>query len=69
MTGTDRWLTTAPARAPLDAGTENAALGEALAAEHAAVWGYGVVGAALRPPTRAARRPAPRPPTATSATR
>lgn len=31
----------------LDAGTENAALREALAAEHAAVWGYGVVGAAL----------------------
>ena len=31
----------------LDQGTENAALGEALAAEHAAVWGYGVVGAAL----------------------
>jgi len=31
----------------LDEGTENAALGEALAAEHAAVWGYGVVGAAL----------------------
>jgi hypothetical protein len=31
----------------LDASTENAALGEALAAEHAAVWGYGVVGAAL----------------------
>jgi hypothetical protein len=27
--------------------TENAALGQALAAEHAAVWGYGVVGAAL----------------------
>ena len=27
--------------------TENTALGEALAAEHAAVWGYGVVGAAL----------------------
>jgi hypothetical protein len=27
--------------------TENAALGGALAAEHAAVWGYGVVGAAL----------------------
>ena len=26
---------------------ENAALGEALAASHAAVWGYGVVGAAL----------------------
>src|SRR3954465_964792 len=33
--------------AVLDEGTENAALGEALAAEHAAVWGYGVVGAAL----------------------
>ena len=33
----------------LDEGTENAALGEALAAEHAAVWGYGVVGAALGP--------------------
>ena len=33
--------------ATLDEGTENAALGEALAAEHAAVWGYGVVGAAL----------------------
>ena len=31
----------------LDQGTENAALREALAAEHAAVWGYGVVGAAL----------------------
>jgi hypothetical protein len=31
----------------LDEGTENAALSEALAAEHAAVWGYGVVGAAL----------------------
>src|SRR5829696_2495401 len=31
----------------LDEGTENAALGEALAAEHAAVWGYGVVGAAV----------------------
>ena len=30
-----------------DAGTENAALREALAAAHAAVWGYGVVGAAL----------------------
>jgi hypothetical protein len=27
--------------------TENAALQEVLAAEHAAVWGYGVVGAAL----------------------
>src|SRR5689334_6212574 len=33
--------------ATLDAKTENAALREALAAEHAAVWGYGVVGAAL----------------------
>jgi hypothetical protein len=31
----------------LDERTENSALGEALAAEHAAVWGYGVVGAAL----------------------
>ncbi|SOD92890.1 ferritin-like domain-containing protein [Blastococcus haudaquaticus] len=31
----------------LDQGTENAALREALASEHAAVWGYGVVGAAL----------------------
>ena len=31
----------------LDEGTENTALGEALAAEHAAIWGYGVVGAAL----------------------
>jgi hypothetical protein len=31
----------------LNTGTENAALNEALAAEHAAVWGYGVVGAAL----------------------
>ncbi|HEY0506694.1 MAG TPA: ferritin-like domain-containing protein [Blastococcus sp.] len=31
----------------LDEGTENAALRTALAAEHAAVWGYGVVGAAL----------------------
>ena len=31
----------------LDESTENAALGEALAAEHAAVWGYGVVGDAL----------------------
>jgi len=42
----------------LDEGTENAALREALAAEHAAVWGYGVVGAALaveaRPPATAA---------------
>jgi hypothetical protein len=33
----------------LDEGTENAALREALAAEHAAIWGYGVVGAALDP--------------------
>ena len=31
----------------LDQGTENAALRQALAALHAAVWGYGVVGAAL----------------------
>jgi hypothetical protein len=31
----------------LDEGTENAALQKALAAEHAAIWGYGVVGAAL----------------------
>src|SRR5687768_16358956 len=38
----------------LDEGTENAALGEALAAEHAAVWGYGVVGAALGPDTQPA---------------
>ena len=44
--------------AALDEGTENAALREALAAEHTAVWGYGVVGAALpedaRPPATAA---------------
>jgi Domain of unknown function (DUF4439) len=33
--------------AALDEKTEDAALGGALAAEHAAVWGYGVVGAAL----------------------
>ena len=33
--------------AALDESTEDAALGGALAAEHAAVWGYGVVGAAL----------------------
>jgi hypothetical protein len=32
--------------------TENAALREALAAEHVAVWGYGVVGAALGPDGR-----------------
>lgn len=31
----------------LDETTENAALAEVLAAEHAAIWGYGVVGAAL----------------------
>src|SRR3712207_3070464 len=37
----------------LDESTENAALGEALAAEHAAVWGYGVVGAALDPTAQA----------------
>ena len=44
--------------ATLDEGTENAALREALAAEHTAVWGYGVVGAALpedsQPPATAA---------------
>jgi uncharacterized protein DUF4439 len=37
----------------LDERTENAALSEALAAEHAAVWGYGVVGAALDPTAQA----------------
>ncbi|MGY1681480.1 DUF4439 domain-containing protein [Geodermatophilus sp. SYSU D01176] len=37
----------------LDEGTETAALREALAAEHAAVWGYGTVGAALPPDARA----------------
>jgi hypothetical protein len=36
----------------LNARTENSALREALAASHAAVWGYGVVGAALGPDTR-----------------
>lgn len=36
----------------LDEGTENAALGNALAAEHAAVWGYGVVGGATSGPAR-----------------
>jgi hypothetical protein len=36
----------------LSLGTENAALREALAAEHVAVWGYGVVGAALGPDGR-----------------
>jgi hypothetical protein len=35
------------------AATETAALREALAAEHTAVWGYGVVGAALGPAARA----------------
>src|SRR4051795_7182540 len=39
----------------VDARTETAALRDALAAEHAAVWGYGVVGAALTP---GARQPA-----------
>ena len=34
--------------------SENTALGEALAAEHAAVWGYGVVGAALGADSQAA---------------
>jgi hypothetical protein len=38
----------------LDAESENASLGEALAASHAAVWGYGVVGAALGPEASAA---------------
>src|SRR4051794_29456039 len=33
-------------------GTETAALRDALAAEHTAVWGYGVVGAALSPDVR-----------------
>ena len=33
---------------------ENGALGEVLAAAHAAVWGYGVVGAALGPQASAA---------------
>jgi type II secretory pathway pseudopilin PulG len=32
---------------PLDEGTETTALQEALSAEHAAVWGYGTVGAGL----------------------
>ncbi|MGR7023363.1 ferritin-like domain-containing protein [Geodermatophilus sp. URMC 62] len=36
------------------AGGEDAGLRDALAAEHAAVWGYGVVGAALPPDARAA---------------
>ena len=39
----------------LDEGTETAALREVLAAEHAAVWGYGTVGAAL---SEAGREPA-----------
>ena len=37
----------------VDARTESAALRTALAAEHAAVWGYGVVGAALAGEARA----------------
>lgn len=37
-----------------DLGAENAALGLALGAEHAAVWGYGVVGAAIQPGSRGA---------------
>jgi hypothetical protein len=37
----------------LDEGTENEALQKALAAAHAAVWGYGVVGAALGAENRA----------------
>lgn len=35
-----------------DRGTETATLQAALAAEHAAIWGYGVVGAATRGQTR-----------------
>ncbi len=35
-----------------DLGAENAALGLALGAAHAAVWGYGVVGAAMEPGSR-----------------
>ena len=52
----------------LDETTENAALGEALAAEHAAVWGYGVVGARC-PTTHGSRPRTPKRPTATSVTR
>ena len=37
-----------------DLAAENAALGLALEAAHAAVWGYGVVGAALEPGARGA---------------
>jgi hypothetical protein len=40
-------------RGDLDERTENAALADALAAEHAAIWGYGVVGAALDPSAQA----------------
>jgi hypothetical protein len=36
----------------LDEGTQSAALREVLGAEHAAVWGYGTVGAALPPESR-----------------
>ena len=46
---------------------EDAALQDALAAAHTAVWGYGVVGAA-RPPRRADPSSPPSRPTATSAT-
>src|SRR5438445_540966 len=38
----------------VDARTETQALRDALAAEHTAVWGYGVVGAALGPDARQA---------------
>ena len=38
---------------PRSEATENEALREALAAAHAAVWGYGVVGAAVGPELRA----------------
>jgi hypothetical protein len=43
---------TAPTGSP-STRTANAALREALAAEHTAIWGYGVVGAALGPKGRA----------------
>jgi Domain of unknown function (DUF4439) len=42
--------------APVDLGTENAALQEVLAALHAAVWGYGVVGDGLPESGRAPAR-------------
>ena len=42
----------------VDEGTETAAMQEVLAAEHAAVWAYGVVGAALPAELRAGALPA-----------